>query len=133
MNINPYLHFDGTCAEAFAFYADVTGGKIGMRMTYGEGPPEIGATAETGHLMMHMQMTIGTSVLMGADTPPGRGTPAAGFAISLNLNDLAEAERVYGRLSEGGKVMMPLQKTFWARGFAMFTDRFGTPWMINCE
>jgi PhnB protein len=49
------------------------------------------------------------------------------------MDDLAKAETVFGRLSEGGQVMMALQKTFWARGFAMFTDRFGTPWMINCE
>jgi len=83
--------------------------------------------------VMHIRMQLADSVLMGSDSPPGRGVTASGFHISLNMDDLAKAETVFARLSEGGQVMMALQKTFWARGFAMFTDRFGTPWMINCE
>jgi PhnB protein len=135
MYLNPYLSFDGNCGEAFAFYADVLGGKILMQMSYDQAPPDVGMEVPAGaeKRVMHIRMQLADSVLMGSDAPPGRGMAASGFHISLNMDDLAKAETVFARLSEGGQVMMALQKTFWARGFAMFTDRFGTPWMINCE
>jgi PhnB protein len=53
--------------------------------------------------------------------------------VSLNLKDAAEADRIFEAMSKNGKVTMPIQKTFWATRFAMFTDSFGIPWMINCE
>jgi len=82
---------------------------------------------------MHGRMEIAGNVLMGGDAPPGRFVPQAGFSVSLNIDDPAEAERVYAALSEGGSVHMTLQETFWAERFAMFADKFGIPWMINCE
>jgi uncharacterized glyoxalase superfamily protein PhnB len=63
----------------------------------------------------------------------GHAAPLSGFSISINVTSDAEAERIYKALSEGGKVFMPLDKTFWAKKFAMFADRFGTPWMVNYE
>jgi len=38
---------------------------------------------------------------------------------------------MFDALAKGGQVTMPFQKTFWAEGFGMLTDRFGTPWMVN--
>ena len=49
------------------------------------------------------------------------------------MKEPAEAERIFDALAEGGSIMMPLSETFWAVKFGAVTDRFGTPWMINCE
>ena len=70
---------------------------------------------------------------MGSDAPPQHYQVPKGFSVSLMLKDPAEADRIFAALSENGKVGMPIQKTFWATRFAMLTDRFGIPWMINCE
>ena len=58
---------------------------------------------------------------------------AAGTTCALHPDTLAEAERLFAALSEGGVVMMPFGPTAWAEGFGMFTDRFGIPWMVNFE
>jgi PhnB protein len=70
-------------------------------------------------------------MLMASDSPTGMHQPMAGFSIALNYETAAEARRIFDKLAEGGKVMMPIGKTFWAEAFGMFTDRFGTPWMVG--
>ena len=70
---------------------------------------------------------------MGSDAPPGRYNEAKGFSVSLQVKEPAEAERVYNALAENGKVLMPLQQTFWAIRFGMLVDRFGIPWIVNCD
>jgi PhnB protein len=70
---------------------------------------------------------------MASDCPPGRFVKPQGFSVNVTAKTPSDAERIYRALSEGGQVTMPLAETFWALKFAMFTDRFGTPWMINCE
>ncbi len=51
--------------------------------------------------------------------------------MTLNYDTAAEGKKAFDALSQGGKITMPLEKTFWAEAFGMFTDRFGTPWMVN--
>jgi PhnB protein len=70
---------------------------------------------------------------MGSDAPPDQYEPPKGFSIAIGLIDLAQAERIFNALAEKGTVQMPLQQTFWAVRFGMVVDRFGTPWMVNCE
>jgi PhnB protein len=70
---------------------------------------------------------------MGSDAPPGRFEPPKGFSVKIQLTDPAEAERIFRRLEDGGTVTMPIQQTFWATKFGMLVDRFGTPWMVNCQ
>ena len=70
---------------------------------------------------------------MGGDAPPGRYEPPKGITVTLGIDTPAEAERVFKELSEGGTVTMPIEETFWARRFGMLVDRFGIPWMVNCE
>jgi len=133
MRVNPYLYYNGDCEAAFKFYESAIGGRIVAMMPY-EGSPAVADTpAEWRSKIMHGRMEIAGNVLMGGDAPPGRFVPQAGFSVSLNINDPAEAERVYAALSEGGSVHMTLQETFWAERFAMFADKFGIPWVINCE
>jgi PhnB protein len=70
---------------------------------------------------------------MGSDAPPRRYDEPRGFSVSLQVKDPAEAERIFRALTEKGSVRMPLGKTFWAQRFGMLVDRFGIPWMVNCE
>jgi PhnB protein len=133
VKLNPYLMFNGNCEEAFGFYERVLGGKI-VAMHAHEGTPAAEhVPAEWGKKIMHARMTIGDEVLMASDAPPGHYQPMQGFSVSLNVEAPGEAERVFHALAEGGTVRMPIQETFWALRFGMLTDRFGTPWMINCE
>ena len=133
MKINPYLTFDGNCREAFEFYAEVLGGKIVAMMTPKDAPPDACMPPDSGDMVMHARMTVGANILMGSDAPKTRYEKMQGMEVSLNISDQAEAERVYAALAEGGTKVMPLQETFWAKRFGMLVDRFGTPWMINCE
>ena len=78
-------------------------------------------------------MTVGDKVLMGSDAPPDRLVPMKGICVSLSVDTAADAERIFNALAVDGSVQMPLQQTFFAIRFGMLIDRFGTPWMINCE
>jgi PhnB protein len=133
MELNPYLTFDGRCEEAFRFYAKVLGGKIGFMMKYGESPMADQSDPAVRNNVMHARLIVGDKALMGSDAPQQFRQKMAGFSVTISVDEPAEAEQIYQALSEGGEVRMALQETFWARRFAMFTDRFGTPWMINCE
>jgi PhnB protein len=82
---------------------------------------------------MHARMSLpGGSVLMASDAPPEHREKVQGFSVSLTVTDVADAERKFNALADGGTVTMPFSKTFWSRGFGMCTDRFGIPWMVNC-
>ena len=128
-----YLTFNGNCEEAFKVYEKVLGGKIAMKMTFGEAPGEGNTPPDWKDKIIHIRLMIGDHALMASDAPPGRFNPIKGVFVNLGFKDPKEAERVYKALSKGGEISMPLQETFWSAKFAMFTDRFGTPWMINCE
>ena len=82
---------------------------------------------------MHGSVTIGGQALMGEDVEPSQYEAPKGFSLSLHMTSTAEAERIFPTLADGGEVVIPLDKTFWAERFGMVVDRFGVPWMINCE
>jgi PhnB protein len=132
MQIQAYLNFDGRCREAFTFYQQVLGGQLTME-THGESPMREQTPPQWHDRILHARLVVGDQELMGSDSPPDRHATPQGFAVSLNLADLGEAERIFAALSAGGSVQMPLQETFWANRFGMCTDRFGVPWMVNCE
>jgi PhnB protein len=132
MRVNSYLLFNGNCETAFKFYEKCLGGKIQTLMPH-EGTPMASQVPENWRSkIIHAAMSLGDELLMGSDAPPDHYQKPQGFSVTLNLNDTAESERIFRELSEDGSVQMPLQETFWAKRFAMFTDRFGIPWMINC-
>jgi PhnB protein len=132
MQSNPYLFFNGQCEAAFTFYEQCLGGKIIEKMTYGQSPMADQASPELIDRIMHINLTIGDIVIMGADAPPEMFEQPQGFYVNLQFDNGAEAEKIYHALAENGTVRMPFQETFWAHRFAMLVDRFGTPWMINC-
>ena len=134
MKLNPYLIFNGNCKDAFKFYEQVLHGKAIMVMTYGESPMADQAAPDERDRICHASLEFGDQLVMASDaTSKMPYQQPQGFHISIGIDDTAEAERIYKALSEGGTVQMALQKTFWAERFAMFSDRFGIPWMVNCE
>jgi PhnB protein len=132
MNINTYLAFNGNCGEAFKFYEQSLGGKAEL-MKYGDSPMAGQTPADFKDKVMHARLQVGDQVIMGADSPKGMFSGNHGFSVSIQVADPAEAERIFNALSPGGTVHMPLGKTFWSPAFGMFVDRFGIPWMVNCE
>ena len=133
MPVNPYLTFGGQCAEAFRFYEKSLGGRITVMQTHGETPMKDATPAEWHNAVMHAEIVIDGTVLMGSDRPWEAFKPPQGFSVSLVLADPKEAERKFAALAAGGAVTMPLQETFWALRFGMLTDKFGVPWMVNCQ
>jgi PhnB protein len=133
MQFTPYLNFNGNCEEAFKFYEQVLGAKIQSTFYYEGTPMAEQVPAEWRKRVMHASMALEDGVLMGADAPPGQYQAPAGFSVNINATDPAEAERRFEALAKGGKIIMPIQQTFWARRFGMLVDRFAIPWMINCE
>jgi len=131
MLLNPYLIFNGQCAEAFNHYAQCLGGKIEMMLKQGDAPIAARIPAERHNNIMHAQLSVGQWVLMGSDAPEEHYEKPQGFSVTLSVEQPAEAERLFAALSAGGNVTMALQETFWAKRFGMFVDRFGIPWMIN--
>lgn len=133
MKLNPHLNFNGQCAAAFKFYEQHLGAKPLFSLTYKDSPMAGQFPAECSDQIMHATIEIGGVLVMGADSPPGYYTQPNGFCVSLSVDNVAEAERVFNALAENGKVNMPLQQTFWALRFGMLTDQFGIPWMVNCS
>jgi PhnB protein len=132
VRIHPHLTFDGRCAEAFRCYERVLGGRLETMLTHGDSPIAGEVPAAWHDRILHATLIVGDAVLMGADTPPEYYEKPTGLSVALQIDDPAEAERVFHALAEDGRVTMPIAKTFWAERFGMLTDRFGTPWMINC-
>jgi len=132
MQLNTHLGFNGQCEEAFKFYEQCLAGKIQTMMTWGESPMADQVPSEWRNRIIHATLIVGESALGGGDAPPEIYEAPRGFAVTININDTADAERIFHALSENGTVKMPLQQTFWAARFGMVVDRFGIPWMINC-
>lgn len=137
--INPYLTFHGTCEQAFNFYKSVFGGDFPYVGKFKDMPenPDYPVSEADKEKIMHISLPISKeTVLMGSDSSEAFGkTTVEGnnFSISINTDSVEEVTRIYNELSEGGKIKMPLNKTFWGAYFGMFTDKFGIHWMVNCE
>lgn len=133
MQLRAHVNFNGTCEEAFKFYEKHLGGKIEVLSHY-EGTPAMGmAPADWKNKVIHGRIAIGNTILMGADAPPGRYDAPKGITISLSVTSDAEAERIFGALSDKGTVAMPIQESFFATRFGMLVDKFGVPWMVVHE
>lgn len=133
MRINPYLTFDGQCKEAFEFYKEVLGGTIEAMLPHEGTPAAENVAPEWRDKILHARLVVDGQVLMASDAPPDCRQKPQGMHVTLQIESPSEAERIYHALAEGGTVQMPIQETFWAIRFGMLTDRFGIPWMVNCE
>jgi PhnB protein len=135
MKLNPHISlvFNGQCEAAFEAYAQCLGGSIAYKLTWGASPMAKEAPPGWESKLYHATLKIGDTVMSGGDVAPDRYEKPQGFSVVLEMDDPAAAERIFESLAEGGRVQMPLQETFWAARFAALVDRFGVPWIINCE
>jgi PhnB protein len=133
MQISPYLSFKGDCEAAFKFYEQCLGGQLGAIFRYAGTSLADQVPADWQDKVMHGSVTVGEQVLMGGDVAPDRYEAPKGFTLSIQIKSTADAERIFHELANGGGVVLPLEKTFWAERFGMLVDRFGIPWQINCE
>jgi PhnB protein len=133
MQVNPYLSFKGQCEAAFKLYEKCLGGQLGPIFRYAGTSLEGQVPAGWQDKVMHGSVTVAGQTIMGADVAPEGYEEPKGFSLSIQIKSAAEAERIFRELSTEGRVVMPLEKTFWAERFGMVVDRFGVPWLINCE
>jgi PhnB protein len=131
MKMYTYVNFAGRCAEAFRYYQQHLGAKIGMMMTHGEAPDQTHVKPELKDAVLHARLSVAGTELMGADIPTAE--PMRSAYLSLLVDSDGEAERVFSALSDGGQVFMPMQETFFATRFGQVRDRFGINWMILHE
>ena len=133
MALNPYLYFNGQCEEAFHFYEKCLGGKITFMMTW-EGSPMPGqAPPGWAKKILHAGLASGDGVLEGCDAMPGQYKQPESFCVMLRPKEAVEADRIFKALAEGGTVQIPIAETFWALRFGKLVDRFGVPWLVDCE
>lgn len=134
MKVEAYLMFNGQCEDAVKFYQQAVGAKVEMMMRYGDAPdkPPPGMLPPgSENKIMHASFRIGETIVMASDDMSMQQTGFKGFYLSVHVKDEAEADRAFNALAAGGKVRMPLMKTFWSPRFGMLEDRFGVAWMVN--
>jgi PhnB protein len=133
MQVQPYLFFNGRCEEAAEFYRTALGAEVVSMMRMSDSPeahPPGMLPPGSERKIMHMSLRIGEATVMASDGRCQGPPDFKGFSLSLDAADAAHAQRMFDALGEGGKVEMPLGKTFFASCFGMVTDRFGLAWMI---
>jgi PhnB protein len=133
MQIAPYLTFNGNCEEAFAAYSAIFGVEPTMLMRFRDYPGPTETPESFADKIMHASLDIGSARLMGSDRSDKHYARPQGLVVSLTVATPEEAERIFKALAEGGEITMPMAETFWAQKFGMLVDRFGIPFMINCE
>lgn len=132
MKLITYLSFAGNCEEALNFYKEALGAEILMVSRMGDGQMEVPKNLKDK--IMHARLRIGENELYMSDTfDPSSISKGNNVSLSIQIDDAAQLEKSFIRLSSGGNVTMPLQKTFWADSFGMFVDKFGIQWMFNCD
>ena len=128
--IIPYLNFNGNASEALEFYSKALNGQVDYKQTFGESPME--SSEEQKDKIMHASFKAGDLHFLVSDTMQGQPvTSGSNLSLSLNFNDANEMNKIFTALSEGGKITMELQDTFWGARFGMLTDKYGFNWMFN--
>jgi len=133
MQVEAYLFFEGRCEEALEFYRKALGAEVTMLMRYKDNPepPETSkAPPGSENKVMHANFRIGETTVMASDGYCQGKPNFQGFGLSLTVPNVAEADRKFAALADGGQVRMPLAKTFFSPRFGMVVDRFGVLWMI---
>ncbi|MDW5289245.1 VOC family protein [Formosa sp. PL04] len=138
-NLNPYLTFLGNCEDAFNFYKTVFKTEFSFIVRFRDMPPQEGVKLSEAdkNKIMHISIPINDSTtLMGSDAAGDWGqktTVGNNITLSLNVDSKSEADSFFKALSNGGKVSMPMENTFWGDYFGMCTDKFNINWMVNFE
>lgn len=126
----PYLYFSGNCEAALAFYADVFGGTVKTRIRFGEAIPN--SAEQHKNWILHAEFEAKGMNLMASDGMPGAPhSPGGQVSLAIAVESTEEQDRLWAKLSEGGKVCHPLENTFYGGRLGAITDRFGISWMLN--
>jgi PhnB protein len=129
--LNTYLFFDGNCADAMRFYERTLGGKLTL-MTHAESPMAAQTPPGSADRIMHARLDFDGGMLMASDSMAGQPYEGMkGFSLSLIYPTAAEGRRMFDALAQGGRIIMPIEKTFWDEALGMLFDRIGTPCMVN--
>jgi PhnB protein len=98
-------------------------------------PEEYKVKPEEFERIMHISLPIRKeTIIMGSDTGgewAAQYKQGNNFAISINTDSKEKADDFFGKLSEGGRITMPMQSTFLGDYFGNFTDKFGINWMVS--
>ena len=133
-SVNPYLNYNGNCEEAFRFYQSVFGGEFSNIQRFKDIPSESPLTDQEGEKIMHIALPVGkNSILMASDVPQylPQSSMGTNFSISIDTESEEEARKIFERLTSGGQITMPMEKTFWGAFFGMLVDKFGIQWMVG--
>jgi PhnB protein len=133
MQVQPYLFFNGRCEEALEFYRSALGAEVEILSRLKDAPDPGMTQPGMENKVMHASFSIGESMLMASDGRCDGEPHFGGFSLSITVPDEKEADSVFKALADGGKITMPLEKTFWAPKFGMLEDRFGVGWMISVQ
>ena len=133
LKVEPYLFFYGKCEEALNFYKGIFGGEIVRVTRMKEAPPEMAAPPNWADKIMNASFESPSVKFMASDGSPDTPNVDGNISLSLGTDDEAEGTRVFNKLSEGGKVDMPLQDAFWGAKFGIFKDKYGIEWMVNID
>lgn len=133
MNVTPYLDFNGRCEEAINFYQQAAGADSVQMMRFSESPEPTQVAPGSENKIMHACFRIGEAQIMASDGYCTGSAKFEGINLALQVATIADADRVFAALSEGGQVTMPLTPTFFSPKFGMLADRFGVNWMVLVE
>lgn len=134
--LNPYLNFKGNTEEAFNFYKSVFGGEFAMVQRFKETPEADKVPEAERNLIMHIALPVGSNILMGTDATESMGftlVEGNNFSLALSTESEEETDKLYKKLSQGGKETMPPSKVFWGAYFGMLTDKFGIQWILSFD
>ncbi|MBC9796107.1 VOC family protein [Sinomicrobium weinanense] len=129
MKLIPYLQFQGNCEKALQWYQSIFGGDIKLNR-YSEAPMDIPENYK--NKILHADFTFEDNTILACDSfPGGQISNSNGIAMTLQFTDEKQAEKIFNKLAEGGKITIPFQKQFWNAYFGQLEDRYGKLWMIN--
>lgn len=131
MSLSFHIDFSGQCEEAFRFYAQHLGGRIGTMLRVKDSPVPAMSEAH-GQTIVHANINTDGVEIAGADVDPGRYEKPKGFYVLLGVDSETKVRTFFDALQVGGQVVLAPQKTFWSPCYAIVTDRFGVPWKLNC-
>ncbi|KXI27218.1 VOC family protein [Paraglaciecola hydrolytica] len=131
MRLSIHVHFDGRCQEAFELYEKLLGGKIGTMLPFGKSPAAASVPATWQTKIVHANIQLAGVEIAGDDIQPEQYEPPRGFYILLAFENEDKTRLAFEGLSEKGKILFPLQKTFWSPCYGIVVDQYGVPWKLN--
>lgn len=132
MKVNPYINFNGNCREAMTFYASCFDGQLEVQ-TFADAPPDVGL--EKNNNILHARLTKDDFLIMASDCPDPtlEQVPGNNISLAVDCKSIDEVNKLFNAVGNGGKILMPLQDTFWGARFGMLIDKFGIHWMFNYD